>query len=146
MNLFSVLLLITVLFFIFLLIKPIFKKNKICVICASVFISWAFFLILYWYGNFLDKTILAILIGESTLGIFYLIENKIKEELKLFGLPFLLTLILIGYTLIEGLNYSFNVLYFLVLILGLFAIIYSFKDKGKLGDIARKLVECCKKW
>jgi len=59
---------------------------------------------------------------------------------------FLLTLILIGYTLIEGLNYSFNVLYFLVLIWGLFAIIYSFKDKGKLGDIARKLVECCKKW
>ncbi|MBS3155953.1 hypothetical protein J4413_01825 [Candidatus Woesearchaeota archaeon] len=103
-------------------------------------------MILFWKGKFLDKTILAILIGESTLGIFYLIENKVKEELKLFGLPFLLTLILIGYTFIEGFNYSFNIVYFLVLIWGLFFIIYSFKDNGKLENIARKLVECCKRW
>src|SRR3989344_6478503 len=146
MNLFSVLLLITVLFFIFLLIKPIFKKNKICVICASVFISWLVILILFWKGKFLNKTILAILIGESTLGIFYLIEDKVKEELKLFGLPFLLTLILMGYTLIEGFNYSSKVLYFLIVLWGLLFIVYLFRDKGKLGDIARKLVECCKKW
>src|SRR3989338_5248712 len=124
MNLFNVLLLITILFFILLLIKSVFKKNKICVICASVFISWVFFLILYWKGKFLDKTIIAILIGESTLGVFYLIESKTKEEFK----------------------YSSNILYFLIGIWTLFFIIYSFKDKGKLGKLTRKIIECCKKW
>ncbi|MBS3157156.1 hypothetical protein J4442_03210 [Candidatus Woesearchaeota archaeon] len=128
------------------MIKSVFKKNKICVICASVFISWVFFLILYWKGKFLDKTIIAILIGESTLGIFYLIENKTKEEFKVFLLPVLLTLILMGYGLIEGFNYSQNVLYFLTMIWTLFFIIYSFKDKEKLGKLIRKIIECCKKW
>src|SRR3989344_8339597 len=146
MNLFNVLLLITILFFILLLIKSVFKKNKICVICASVFISWVFFLILYWKGKFLDKTIIAILIGESTLGVFYLIESKTKEEFKVFLLPALLTLILIGYGLIEGFNYSSRDLYLLVIIWILFFIIYSFKYKGKLGKLARKIIECCKKW
>jgi len=146
MNPLNVLWLITGLFFIFLLLKQIFKKNKFCVICASVFISWIFLLMLYWKGEFLDKTILAILIGETTLGIFYLVEAKAREELKIFTLPFLLTLILIGYTLIEGFNYSSNILYFLIMVWGLFFIFYSFKDKGKLGKLARKLIECCKRW
>ena len=146
MNLLNIFLLITSLFFIFLIIKSIIKKNKFCVICASVFISWIFLLILYWKGKFLDKTILAVLIGETTLGIFYLAEAKARDELKIFTLPFLLTLILIGYTLIEGFNYSLDILYFLIMMWILFFIIYSFKDKGRLGKIAKKLVECCKRW
>ena len=75
-----------------------------------------------------------------------LVEAKAREELKIFTLPFLLTLILIGYTLIEGFNYSSNILYFLIMVWGLFFIFYSFKDKGKLGKLARKLIECCKRW
>ena len=146
MNLLNIFLLITSLFFIFLIIKSIIKKNKFCVICASVFILWIFLLILYWKGKFLDKTILAILIGETTLGIFYSAEAKARDELKIFILPFLLTLILIGYTLIEGFNYSLDILYFLIMIWILFFIIYSFKDKGRLGKITKKMIECCKRW
>ena len=146
MDILNILLSITVLFFIFILIKQLFKKNKICVICASIFITWIIFLVMYWKEIFLDKTILAILIGETTLGIFYLIESKVKENFKIFGLPFIMTLILIGYTLIEGFNYSLNVLYFLILLWGLFFIFYLFKDEGKMGIFARKLVECCKRW
>ena len=80
------------------------------------------------------------------MGVFYLIESKTKEEFKVFLLPALLTLILIGYGLIEGFNYSSNILYFLIGIWTLFFIIYSFKDKGKLGKLTRKIIECCKKW
>jgi len=146
MEIFNVFLLITVLFFVFLLIKSIFKMKSFCVICSSVFISWIVLLILYLRGIFLDKIIIAILIGETTLGIFYLAEAKTREELKIFTLPFILTLILIGYTLIEGFNYTLDILYLLMGIWSLFFIIYSFKDKGKLGEFSRKLIECCKKW
>src|SRR3989344_3178232 len=96
---FNVILMITVLFFFLLLIKGIFKKwfkKEFCVICAAVSLTWITLLILSWLEIFNDKTIIALLMGMSILGIFYLVENKVKERLTLFRLPFLLSLILIG--------------------------------------------------
>lgn len=149
MNLLDVFLSMIVLFFIFLLIMPFLKKllkNEICSLCASIFLSWAAFLILYWKGEFSDKVILAILIGQSTLGIFYFLDSKKINGVGIFQLPFILTLILIGYILIEGFSGTAKTFYVLAGLWITFIVIYAFRDKGKIGKVTRKLVECCKKW
>jgi hypothetical protein len=140
---------IVVLFFVLLGVKEFFPKNlkrKFCVLCFSVSLTWLYLLILFWNGNFLDKTILSLLIGMSSLGVFYLWEKKVSNEGKMFRLPLLLTLILIGYSLIEGINYGFMVFVFLGILWVLFGLVYAYRDGGKIGELVKKIVECCRNW
>src|SRR3989304_9072472 len=96
---------ITILFFLFLIMRNLSKK--ICAICLAVSLSWIILLTFYFWGYFLDKTIIAILMGMSVLGLFYMFY----EELSVFKLPFILTLVFIVYSILE--SFSINSLYLL---------------------------------
>lgn len=135
---------ITALFFILLILKNIFKWKKFCALCVSVSLTWIVLLILYFLKLFSNKIILAILMGHTSLGLFYLWEKKAGEKFKIFRLPLLLTFIFIIYSLLE--NFEFNSL---LLILGLwivFFLIYLFRNNRRFNKLTKKLIECCKKW
>ncbi len=137
---------ISVLFFVLIGIKEIFRKRaeKFCVICIAVIITWVTLLVLYWYGLFNDKLLIALLMGHTSLGIFYLIEKKVKKKIKLFRLPFLLTLIFVIYSILEGLIYSG--IYSLIILWIMFLLIYLFKSNKTAKIFFKKIVECCKGW
>jgi len=140
---------IAALFFVILGIREFLnKRNKerVCSICAAVSLTWIFLLVLYWLGNFNDKVILSLLIGMSILGVFYLWERKVKERIKVFRLPFLLTLVLIVYTLIESFSYGYSIFILIGVLWILFFIIYLYGSEGNSGGLLRKIVECCKNW
>ena len=65
---------ISISFFLLLGIKSLFKKKleKLCVICASVSLTWIFLLILYFLGKFEDLVVIALLMGGSVVGLYYL--------------------------------------------------------------------------
>ena len=127
---------ISVLFFILLIIKQFIKSKKLCVICVSVSLLWIILLVSYYLNIFADKIIIAILMGHTSLGIFYLLY----DTLGLFKLPFLLTAISVIYFVFEGI--IMESLYLLVGIWGIFFIFKLFKNKS----FSRKILECCKKW
>ncbi|HLC73004.1 MAG TPA: hypothetical protein VJH20_00035 [Candidatus Nanoarchaeia archaeon] len=87
---------ITVLFFIFVLIKDsIYKITKIniCAICAAVSITWISLIIMKLLGYIIDNVIIAILMGQSIVGIMYYLDKKMKNKLmsslsKLFTIVF----------------------------------------------------------
>jgi|SRR3989344_3563400 len=136
---------IITLFFILLALKNIFTiKDKFCVICASVTLTWTLLLALYILKIFTDKTIIAILMGQTSIGIFYLLENRVKEKVKLFRLPFLLSLIFIIYLILE--NFNFNSLIFIIILWAFFFMIYLFRTKKSIGIFFNKILECCKRW
>ena len=139
---------IAIIFFILLALKELFNekfKKKLCVICAAVSLTWLSLLILYKLGLFADKVIIALLLGQSILGIFYLIEKIVDDTLKLFRLPFLLTLTLIAYLLIE--NYiSIKVIMLISGIWILFGIFYLTKKNRKIKMLVDKVIKCCKDW
>jgi len=148
-NLFQIFFSITILFFVLVGIKQFLKgktKDKFCAICIAVSITWIGLLIVYWTGLFKDNTIVAILIGQSSLGIFYIWEKKARESVKIFRLPFLLSLILTDYTLIEGISYSTSVIYFILVLWIFFVVIYVFRKNVRIRKFVKKMVECCKKW
>ena len=148
-ELWHVLLAITGLFFVHMGFKEFLKgklKDNFCVVCAAISSTWIILLLLYWNGLFANKTLLALLIGESVVGIFYMVNSKVKEELKVFRFPFLMTLIVVGYTLIEN-SYDFVPVILIVIILWIiFATVYFLKMNHNISLIAKKLVECCKEW
>src|SRR3989338_1605741 len=88
-------------FFISLLIKsflPLKNQKNFCAICIAVSLTWLIFLIASWLNIFSNRIILAILMGQSSLAIFYILDKK--QALQFFKLPLLLTLIIIPYALI----------------------------------------------
>lgn len=131
---------ITLLFFIILAVKSILKAQKPCAICVSVSLTWIALLILYFLENFSDKNIIAILMGQTSLGIYYMLEKKVKKNKLVFRLPLLLTFIFIIYSILE--SFIFNGILFLLVLWAIFFMIYLFKN----NKIAKKIIECCKKW
>ena len=134
---------ITLLFVIFLIFKEFLSKkskDKFCVICFSVSLTWIILLVLYFTAIFTDKTIIAILMGQTSLGLFYLFY----EKLNVFKLPFLLTLIAVIYFILE--SFEIKSLFLLAGLWILFFIIFIFKSNKKLSNFANKIIECCKKW
>lgn len=135
---------IAILFILILILKNAFNLKKICVICLSVTLVWATLLILYFLNIFSDKTIIALLMGQTSLGLFYIWERKVKEKFTIFRLPLLLTLIFILYTVLE--NFTLSSLSFLFILWAVFVLIYSFRNNQNFKETTNKLIECCKKW
>lgn len=131
---------IVALFFIILALKSIFNLRDICVLCISVSLAWIVLLIFYFLEIFNDKIIIAILMGHTSLGIFYLVEYRIG----LFKLPFLLTSMSAIYFVLSG--FLISVVYFLLILWLLFFGVHIFKTNKNFSSFAEEILECCKKW
>lgn len=140
---------ITILFFVLLFFKGLLSerlKEKFCVVCTAVSLTWIVLLILYWLDIFNNQIILALLIGGSTVGIFYLVDGMVDEKFKIFRLPFLLTIIIIGYLLIMIPSDIIKIIVLLLALWLMFIIIFVHRNNRKMNSFVKKLLECCKKW
>lgn len=145
-NLLLVLITLTATFFILLGLKELFKqiiKREFCVICVAVFFTWIILLALYKSGLFNDIIIISLLVGETVLGIFYLLESKVNDNLKIFRLPALLTLISASYFLLAK-NNILNSFIFLSILWIVFIFLYFYRNNSKIKSIIERLIECCK--
>lgn len=159
-NLFGIFLWIVLLFFILLFVKQFLPdeirgskiKKNFCVICITISLTWIILLIMYLLGNFDNNVIIGLLMGSSILGVYYLVEHKVKEKYSLFRLPFLLTLFFIGYVLLSPNTVSFEITNFarvivLLLVLWILFILLLVYHKNKfINNVVNKILECCKKW
>lgn len=130
--------------FLILLFVKSFSKKEFCVICSSVTLTWIGLLVLYFYGYFMDKMIIAIMMGMTSLGIYYTWENKVKKNKTIFRLPLILTLIFIVYSVLE--IFILNSFLFLIGLWFVFGLIYLFRENSSFRNFSNKLIECCKKW
>lgn len=133
---------IIVLFFMILVIKS-FVRKEFCAICSSVSLTWMFLLVVYWFGKFDDSVLIALLVGQSVLGVFYLAEKKSSDALKIFRLPFLLSLVFVAYSLIV-LFIDLAVLELLVVLWIIFGAIFLYRDNSRMKLFVDKIVACCK--
>lgn len=143
-----VLISIAALFVVFLIIKEILPKkykNSLCAICTAVSLTWISFFVLYKLNLFGDIIIITLLMGQTIVGIFYLLEKKVKKELKLFQLPFLVTLTAIAYYILVPKDAGKGVM-FTVSLWVLFITVYLHKNNKTFSNITKKIIGCCKKW
>lgn len=133
-------------FFVLLIAKELFaRKTRLCLICASVSLTWITLLVLYKTGNFDNVVILSMLMGQSVVGIFYLLEKRTSEKFHLFKVPFLLTLTLAFYSLIVFPD-DFRVFVLLAAFWIVLTVLFLYRNNNKVGVIIKKLIECCKRW
>ncbi|MFQ6004377.1 MAG: hypothetical protein ACE5OQ_02645 [Woeseia sp.] len=140
-----VLLVIAVLFIGLLIMKSV-TKWKFCVICTSVSATWMALLASYWLGMFHQPVIIAVLMGQSIVGLYYLVENRTNEGLHVFRLPFLLTLTLAGFV---ALGVTTDLVYALSLLAGLWVVLsllYLYRQNPRTRIVVDRIIACCKDW
>ena len=141
----TVLLAIIVLFTGLLLLKSV-AKWKFCAICTSVSSTWIVLLALYWLGKFDQPLIIAVLMGQSIVGLYYFLEDHTQERLHVFRLPLLLTLTLAAFLALgvdADLAYGVSLLAALWIVLSL---LYFYRQDPKTKVVVDRIIACCKDW
>lgn len=132
------------LFAFFLFIKK-WLPFTVCVICLSISLTWVTLLTLY-HTSIIDSPVLvAMLMGQSVLGIYYLVEKRVPEHLTIFRLPFLLTLTLIAYTSIS-LDLSLATIALVIALWGGIMFLYIYRQRPQVNSFVKKMIDCCSKW
>ncbi|HIH13156.1 MAG: hypothetical protein QT02_C0004G0053 [archaeon GW2011_AR9] len=137
---------ITFLFFLFVILKAtaLRRYTHTCAICIAVSGTWIILLILWWLGWFENTIIIALLMGQSITGIFYLLEKKVPERWTFFRLPFITSLLIIAYAALKGdIGYA---LMFISLLWLLFGLIFAYQQNAPVKTMVKKIIECCKRW
>lgn len=121
-------------------------KLRFCVICASVSLTWIGLLIAYRVGAFHDPVIVALLMGQSVVGIYYLAEKRLPERFHVFRLPFLLSATTGAAVLLGRLTGATAVLSLLAALWASFGFVYAYRQDARIKTLADRVVACCKDW
>ena len=116
---------------------------KICTLCVAVATSWIFLLLLYKTGFFHDQVLLALLIGQSITGVFYLVQRKVARDLRIFSLPFFLTLTVIAYFIITDFKDIFTPFGFLFALWVISYLIFTNRNDPGKRPVVEEIVNCC---
>jgi len=120
-------------------------RLTICSICIAVSFSWIGLLALRQLGWFNNDIILAILLGQSVVGIYYLWERHARREWLIFRLPMLLTLSLAAWILV-----STKIDIAIIVVVGLIwlfhGLLYYYRTRPKVKSHVDKLIDCCSRW
>jgi len=116
---------------------------KICVICLTISTSWLILLALYAAGLFHDPVLIALLAGQSIVGLYYLLEKRVPKQLLVFRLPLLLTLTLAAYSVLNWRSSLLPVYWF---VLGLWIaarLLLAYTSDPARPSLAKQLIDCC---
>lgn len=136
---------IIVLFFVMLVIKRLVSW-QMCVICMSVSGVWMIGLVLYMLGMFDHAVVLAVLMGQSVVGVYYAVEKRVSRSLQLFRLPFLLTLTTCVFVVLGVVQDILIVSLFLVVLWMIFWIVYAYRSHPRIRKIVDRIIACCRDW
>src|SRR3989338_9010508 len=131
---------ITILFLVFLFLKSILRKEW-CTLCLAVSMTWIGLLMLYKIGIFEDSILIGLLIGQSVVGILYVIEKRMNQKLRIFLLPVLLTLTTLGYVLLSLPEKGIAIVLFLLGVWALFSLLYFYQNNKRVHALAAKIIE-----
>ena len=129
--------------FVLLLFAKKLAGIKFCVLCVSVGLTWIGIFILVKLSRFQDLTLLALLLGESVTGIFYFTQRRVARALRIFTLPFFLSLTVLAYYLVNPLTSIFVIL---ILLFGLWVvawIVFIYRNDPGKRPLADNVMDCC---
>lgn len=148
---------ITILYFLFAFGGEAIRKivgRKVCAICAAVSLTWISLLVLKLAGFHIDILIIAILMGQSVVGLMVELE-KIFEKKKLQKFWLVRILVIIGGTLfvywLLKEQYSLLLLLVIASFLSLPVVLTvvtpkessSKKDKKAISKLEKLMESCC---
>lgn len=133
---------VTGLFVLGLIVRSL-TNLRFCVLCASIGLTWLGALGLYKLNRFHSSALLGLLIGQSITGLYYLAHKKLDKSLRIFTLPFVLTLTALSYFVLTSFS---GVLPVFGLLSGLWLaayLVFVYQLDGTTRSVASKLIKSC---
>jgi len=127
-----------------LLLKTLVKLN-VCTICLAVSLTWLTLLALRALGWFDNDLILALLLGQSVVGGYYLWERRVKADWLIFRLPVLLTLTFVAWSLLL-IDVDPALLGLVAAIWIVHNLLYTYRTRPGVKSHVDKLLACCGRW
>ncbi|OGL37156.1 hypothetical protein A3E49_01580 [Candidatus Saccharibacteria bacterium RIFCSPHIGHO2_12_FULL_49_19] len=118
------------------------SRKRVCAICISVLLSWFVLFILYKTGAHENIVLLSLLMGQSITGLYYFGLKRLPKPLRIFTLPFFLSLTVVFYLLIteEFILTAFGLLTALWILAWL---IFIYRDDPGKKPLAQAVTNCC---
>lgn len=132
-------------FFTLLLVKSSVKKS-FCALCVTVSLTGIALIIAWSLDWFHEPIVIAILMGESIVGLLHFLEKRLKESLLIFRFPYLLTATFGIVFLLNRQFISWEAFAMLGALWLIFFSLFFFQTKPLFGQWARKIIACCKNW
>ncbi|MBI5622008.1 hypothetical protein HY933_04055 [Candidatus Falkowbacteria bacterium] len=132
--------------FVLLLFVKQFSRWKFCVLCVSVSATWLGLLGAYWLGLFPYRELIAVLMGQSVVGLYYLAEKRLPADWQIWRLPFLLSLTVLAYAALGLVRLWFWPLAVLAAVWLLTTGLYYYRDSTRLRQTFERIVACCRDW
>ena len=148
-TLWLVIAIIAVLFVLLLIIKtalPQKIKDKLCAVCLAVSLTWLTLLILYFNGQWQNASLLALLMGQSVVGVFYWLQAKKTAGRRLAQLPILLTLTWLAYLPFGEFADIWRTAILIAAVWLVICALYVYRHNRRLAGLVDKLIKCCKQW
>lgn len=138
-------LVIVVFFVIGMLLRQYLKS--LCAICFAVSATWIIglvFSLIPGASGLVEPLALGILMGGSVVGGLYYLGPRIRKELHIFKLPYVVTTFLMAYSVIEQ-SVDIESVIGVVVIWLIFFALYLLRNKSA-RDWFTKIVACCRDW
>ena len=135
---------ISLVFYAVLALKPVLKLS-VCSICAAVSLSWVTLLALRafdWYSN---DVLLALLMGMSVVGGYYLWERHAKSDQLIFRLPVLLSLAYFAWSAVT-LQLDPALFALIATVWLLHGLLYVYRNSPSIKPRVDKIIACCSNW
>ena len=135
---------ITVLFVGLLAVKGAFGV-RVCALCGAVSGTWIGLLGLYHTGYYTNEVVVALLLGQSVVGVLYALRDRVPERFEVFSLPFLLAGTVLAYSLLvlDVLGYAIGAVAAVWL---LAVLLYTYRESDRVSTLFDEVVACCRDW
>ena len=135
---------ITALFVLLLFVKSA-SNVEFCVVCGAVSGSWLALLMLYYAGYYSNQLIIALLIGQSIVGIMYRIKETLADRFAVFTLPYVLTATVVGYLLLATAAHT-DAIVVLIAVWVAAGLLYVYRANERVKTTFDEVIACCRDW
>lgn len=137
----------TAIFLIALFVRSLGSRHlKFCAVCITISLTWLFLLIAKLLGYAINPILIGVLMGESIVGLYYLIEKKAPSTWQVFRWPYIITMTVVVYLIVGVRSGAWLAILLLISLWIVWGTIFALKKSPPAKKIMERLVACCRDW
>lgn len=130
---------------IFLIVKSRRDKPFPCAFCLATVATWTVGLALTTLGLFHAPLVLAVLMGQSSLGIFFKLKERAPETMAMIQLPYFFTAIVLTLIVLNGWHADFvQPLMLTALTWAAAILVLAYRTRSWMRQLVKHIAACCK--
>ena len=121
-------------------------RLKFCAVCVTVSLTWLFLLTARLLGYAVNPILIGVLMGESVVGLYYLIEKKAPVAWQIFRWPYIITMTVMVYLIVGVRSGAWQAILLLILMWIIWGSVFALRKFPSIKKITQRLIACCRDW